>query len=576
MLKDCLEVFKNKLDDKDRLILDEYVLSDGTYVIVSPKEDRFEMLEPINIKFDKKSKEVDRSNNYYEKLCFYEYNSYYLESNKAIKDKNIFSNNYLTFFIKKESIYAGKITNDVIDSYFSILENPYLKYPKSKAKSHEAYKNIEKELGPIDIEKLEKHKKWIKENIYELAEKYKGKDYLKIFFEADNEEYIREGKRYFIPNIYNSSDYNKKIKDKILGLPNNNMGMNSKKPFLENKTRSEKVPYLIDSDEVMLQKKFFDFLLNKANLGKVNIYLNDEEIIANENGKTLERGFNGIFLRIKKGKELEIQGSDIITNYRPKLMKMFNYKNILGDSIEEKSQEFYCEFNDRKDMEKVLDTVLFSKYLINNYFNEAKDISIKDDVLKSNLLMGRDAIFNWLYKGYKNGIDKVLSKISINLIKGSIDKGNFKKAKDQFNLRWSFEEYFNGGINMADIVYEMQINLRNKINSNDIEKITSDDEFYFAIGQLVNYLLSLSKSKNKTQSLINPFINAKSNEIIKEKLRALYLKYNYVIEQKSKRFNNLYGMILSYNPSGKVNQDMILAGYLKSSLIYEKDNKEDK
>ena len=97
MLKDCLEVFKNKLDDEDRLILDEYVLSDGTYVIVSPKEDRFEMLEPINIKFDKKSKEVDRSNKYYEKLCFYEYNSYYLESNKAIKDKNIFSNNYLTF-----------------------------------------------------------------------------------------------------------------------------------------------------------------------------------------------------------------------------------------------------------------------------------------------------------------------------------------------------------------------------------------------------------------------------------------------------------------------------------------------
>lgn len=577
MLKDCLDIFKCELDIKgDRLILDEYVLSDGTYVIVTQKEDRFEMIEPINIKFDKKSREVDRSNKYYEKLCFYEYNSYYLESNKAIKDKNIFSNNYLTFFIKKESIYAGKIKDDVIDSYFSILENPYLKYPKSKVKSHEAYKSIEKELGLIDIQKIERNKKWIKENIYELAEKYKGKDYLKIFFAADDEEYIREGKRYFIPNIYNSSDYNKKLGDKIWGLPNNNMGMNSKKPFLENKTRSEKVPYLIDSNEVMIQKKFFDFLLNKANLGKVNIYLNDEEIIANENGKILERDFNGIFLRIKKGKELEIQGSDIITNYKPNLMNMFNFKNILGDELEEKSENLYGEFGERNRLQEAIDNILFSKYLINNYFTEAKDISIKDDMLKSNLLIGRDAIFNWLYKGYKNGIDKVLSKISINLIKGSIDKGNFKKAKDQFNLRWSFESYFNGGIDMADIVYEIQINLRNKINSNKIEKIESDDEFYFATGQLVNYLLSLSKSKSKTQSLVNPFINAKSNEIIKEKLRALYLKYNYIIEQKSKRFNNLYGMIVSYNPSGKVNQDMILAGYLKSSLIYEKDNKEDK
>ena len=84
----------------------------------------------------------------------------------------------------------------------------------------------------------------------------------------------------------------------------------------------------------------------------------------------------------------------------------------------------------------------------------------------------------------------------------------------------------------------------------------------------------MSKGKNKPQSLLNPFINAKSNEIIKVKLRGLYLKYNYIIEQKSKRFNNLYGMIVSYKPSEKVNQDMILAGYLKHNLIYEKDNKE--
>lgn len=578
MLKDCLEIFKSKLDDKNKLILDEYVLQDGTYIIVKPSEDFFEIKEVINIKFDKKSRQIDRSNKYYDKLCFYEYNSYYLESNKAIKDKNIFSNNYLTFFIKKESIYSDKITNDVIDSYFAILENPYLKYPKSKPKSYEAYKSIEKELGEVDIEKIEKNKKWIKENIYELAEKYKGKDYLKIFFETDDEEYIREGKRYFIPNIYNSSDYNKKIDDIIWGLPNNNMGMNAKKPYLENKTRNEKVPYLIDSNEVMLQKKFFDFLLNKSNLGKINIYLNDEEIIANENGKMLEREFNGIFLRIKKGKELEIQGNDIITNYTPKLMKKFNYINILGDELEEKYQEFYCQFSDKKSMENVLDAILFSKFLINNYFTEAKDISIKDNVLKSNLLIGRDAIFNWLYKGYKNGIDRVLIKISINLIKDSVRKDNLKKAKNQFNLRWSFENYFNGGSNMADIIYEIQSNLRRKINSSDIEEISSDKEYYFAIGQLVYYLLSLSKSKskNKIQSLVNPFINSKSNDVLKEKLRILYLKYNYAIEQQSKRFNNLYGMILSYEPNEKINQDMILAGYLKSSLIYEKDSKEEK
>ena len=42
MLKDCLEIFKSELDENgDKLILDEYTLSDGTYIIVTSIEDFF-------------------------------------------------------------------------------------------------------------------------------------------------------------------------------------------------------------------------------------------------------------------------------------------------------------------------------------------------------------------------------------------------------------------------------------------------------------------------------------------------------------------------------------------------------
>ncbi|HBA04590.1 MAG TPA: hypothetical protein DCW51_11980 [Clostridium sp.] len=268
---------------------------------------------------------------------------------------------------------------------------------------------------------------------------------------------------------------------------------------------------------------------------------------------------------------MEILSYDVITNYKHNLPKKFNFKNVLGDELDDRSFELYGTCGNRKRMQEVIDNVYFSKYLINNYFTDAGDISINNEVLKSNLLISRDGIFNWLYKGNKNGIDKLLSKVSLNLVKGSIERGYFKKAKDQFNLRWSFESYFNGGVDMAEIVYEMQNKLRLKINVENTGKFESDDEYYFAVGQLANYFLSLSKGKSKPQSLLNPFMNAKNNGIIKEKLRALYLKYNYTIEQYAKRFNNLYGMIVSYEPEGKVNQDMILAGYLRSNLVYEKD-----
>ena len=127
---------------------------------------------------------------------------------------------------------------------------------------------------------------------------------------------------------------------------------------------------------------------------------------------------------------------------------------------------------------------------------------------------------------------------------------------------------------MADFLYDVQINLRNKINSKEIEKINNDREYFFAIGQEVYYLLSLNKSSKKTQSLVNPFINAKNNNIIKEKLINLYKKYNYVIDYNSKRSDKLYSMILGYETEGKVNQDMIIAGFLSNSLIYEKKDEE--
>lgn len=573
MLKECLESFKSELNEKgDKLILDNYVPADGTYIIAAPKDDSYEVKEVVNIKLDKKTKTIDKSSNYFSKLCTYDYNSKLVDMNKPIDGKKIIhSNNYLSFFVKKESFSNGKLTNEIINGYYDILLNPYIKYPKSKAKAHDVYKSLEAEIGIVNKILVEKIKSWIKENIFEIGNQYTGKDYLKVFFEYDEEDYIREGKRYFVPNIYNSNDFNMKISGEIFGLPNDNMGMNSKKPYLESKTRKVKVPYLINSEEVMLQKKFFDYLLNEVTLGKVNIYLDENGVIALKSGDMPKTDFEGVFIRIKKGKEVEIISHDVITNYKPNLPKKFNFKNVLGDDLDDKSFELYGTCGNRKRMQEVIDNVYFSKYLINNYFTDVGDISINNEVLKSNLLISRDGIFNWLYKGNKNGIDKLLSKVSLNLVKGSIERGYFKKAKDQFNLRWSFESYFNGGVDMAEIVYEMQNKLRLKINAENTGKFENDDEYYFAVGQLANYFLSLSKGKSKPQSLLNPFMNAKNNVIIKEKLRALYLKYNYTIEQYAKRFNNLYGMIVSYEPEGKVNQDMILAGYLRSNLVYEKD-----
>lgn len=121
----------------------------------------------------------------------------------------------------------------------------------------------------------------------------------------------------------------------------------------------------------------------------------------------------------------------------------------------------------------------------------------------------------------------------------------------------------------------MDVNtLREKINSKITSSIESDSEYFFAVGQLANYFLSLSKAKMKKHSLSNSILNAKSDEKIKSELHKLFFKYNNET-QNNRRFNNLYSMINGYYPKDRVDVDSLIRGYLHSSIIYEKSTKEN-
>ncbi|MDO5010884.1 MAG: type I-B CRISPR-associated protein Cas8b/Csh1, partial [Intestinibacter bartlettii] len=501
--------------------------------------------------------------------------------------KIIHSNNYLSFWVKKDSIQNGKLTDDIIDNYYDILKDPLKKY-QAKPKARGIYKEVEKKLGKVDSELLERIRFWIKKNIFNLDIDMKNKDYLKIFFQFkdDNDKtialYQKESERYLVPNIYNKNDYNEMINEEVYGLPSDNMGLNAKKPYLVTNTRKIKVPYLINNDEVLLQKKFFDYLSSCATKQKFNIYINtdkDEEItkhniIAKKNGELLEdNDFRGIYLRVQKGISTDIIDYDIISGYRYNLKKKFDYNMYIDVDLKlSKGTEidYYSTYDNKSDIQNLLNEVYFSKFLKGNYFNEPKEIKLNDNVVKRNLLTCRNSIFNWLYKGYFNDVEAVLNRASLEITKNSVVNGYNVLAIHEFNLRWSFIEYFKGEGKMADFLNEVKTNLREKINCKDNKIIESDMEYYFAIGQEVYYLLSLSKSNNKNQSLINPFLNAKGDAILKEKLRKLFTKYNYAKGLRHDRSSNLYSMILGYRPEGKVDQDMIIAGFLNSNLIYEK------
>lgn len=567
MLKECLEVFEKMYKKHgDKLIIDNYNLSEGTYILV--KDD--ESLEVLEVN---KNSERCSLYDYFVKL---DYMSKYLSSNKALADKNIHSNNYLSFFIKKETLLNGKLTEKIIDDYFDLLKDPLTKYGKKK-KSKEIYEKAEKDYGKVNEVKLERSREWIKNNLNETYittnikdisfEKAYLKNVLKVFFEDSIDEYEKESNKYVLPNIYNSNDYNIEIEGDVFGLHNNYMGLNAKKPFLEQRTRKNTLPYLIDNNQVLLQNKLFDYL-NTISKERY-IYFGDDEIYTQKDLE-LKDNFDGYFLRVNKGQELELLDYDLVINLRMKLRKAFVVNNFLGTDFSKKKDpiEYNKSFEKLFDIESLINDIFFKKFLINNYFSSKNDIKLNDNKLVEILLINRQSLFAYFKKGKM--FPSNFSKFSLEIIKNSIISENYLRACEQFNLRQSIIEYFEGGRDMGDTLNNVKNVLREKINQNETKTIETNEEYYFAIGQLSNYLLGLSKSGNKNHSAINTLINSKTDERLNNELKKLFKKYNYAIQKNSKRFNNLYSMILAYNPSVKIDDELIIAGYLSSSLIFEK------
>lgn len=605
MFEECLEVFKRELDYDNNLILDEYIPADGSYIIVDA-EGKIKNYQ--DIKLDKKKRGISEAvekGSYFKEICFYDYHSKLISMNKPMDSKKVIhSNNYLAFAVKKESI-TSKLTETIIDNYYDTLKNPLeAKYKKSKEAS-KIYQKFEEEYAPVNIEILEKCRSWIKQHIFSIDKlidiDLKKKDYLKIFFEvfeADEEDnkknkelFIQEDNRYIFPSIYNSNDYNVEINGKIQGIPDNNMGMNAKKPFLAIKTRKTPAAYLVDINKAILQKQFFEYLMNFAVNGKNNIYIDTKNYRIKAYSDQDERDdfdemASGYYLRIQKGKELEIQIQDNIVDYQNRLKTNFEYVKFISIDIkEDKLPEFakkYGVYDKRTSIGTLINEIFFSKFLRTNYFIDANDMSIKDSVLRQNIIIYRNIIFDWVYKGIDNNFSKAEEKFALDLIKNSIrneDKYNLR-PKSQLNLHWSLKDYFlkmkkeQGGETMADIATKIRTSVKDKVMSKEEVVMPSDDkEYYYAVGQLLSYFIFKSRAGKRMQSMINPVLNAKRDNIIKMRLFQLYKKYNYDISIHNYNMKKLYAMILGYKPQNKVNQEMILFGYLDENILLKSNAK---
>ena len=570
MINEALEVFK-KIYDKEgeELVVSKHIPKDGTYILVNIESEK--IINKLNIAYDKKNKKIDGElNQYYSYIRAFDYYSNLVDMNKPMDSKKtIHSNQIYSFFIKKDSIRENKLTKSIIEGYKKNLLNPEEKYNSKEAK--ELYKNIANKLPEIEKETVEKIFLWIETNINEDLLEDSKKDYLKIFFVKSDldislELFKNEHKRYLIPNIFNSNDYNKKIEETIYGLSNNNMGLNAKKTFLENKTRKISTPYLVDTEEILLQYAFYNYLLPEVKQGNYFIYFTENEIIPKTYKDACPNGARYL-LNATYSKDIDIKNFNIISKSDSQEINI-NFREILHQKRKDSDEIEYGNLNREKIMNNI-NKILFYNSLLGNFLASDGDLDIKDIEIKKLLMKYRNAFYKWFYLNDETEVKKNIKKIYLDAVMVAIGNGHLFKANQQLDLGFCLEEYFYKKSElMEEIMSIKEVFLNHTLSEEDWE-LLNDEEYFFAVGQILAYINYMRNSKAKSLNFIKQLTFIKNPTILKEKIKKIVISYSHIFETKNKKINRTISNISLYQPK-EIKIDILLAGFTADIVFFKK------
>ncbi|QQN56688.1 hypothetical protein I6H46_03520 [Anaerococcus obesiensis] len=578
MLEECLEIFKKNLDEDPDMVLRGYIPKDGKYYLVTMKEKGpWEVSPSFKIKYNKKEKKIENQPLNYSFIRDLDFNSNLLNMNKSIDNKKaIHSSNYYSFFFKENS-YEDKINKDAIERYFSILKNPLKKYKDKNAKN--LYLENEEKLGGVNVDEAEKIEKWLIENIdnkniFDIDTS--SKDYFKIFFVYEDEEktkkaYQREQDRYLLTNLFNKNKYNIEVNGKTFGVSDDNLGIDGKKPYLENLSRKVKQPYLISMDTAKLQNLFFSYLSSSVKRGNNKIYFNT---VNKEIGFEKNKNFIGfeLFLYPEKKEaaildyniysndfdDIEIQINQYIEEYLP--------ENAKADDFS-KREEKYGLVTEKNILLNKIDAVFFYNYYQRNKYN-LDNLNIKELNFKIIILNYGKSLEVAIINNKNKEVVRILDKLLKDSIKYSLTNDYKTKAITQFNYYLSLKEYFK---KKEENYMDFQEKMKRKLESAGDISLEGDEEILFALGQVLRKLLNHSKISDKNLTFIRNFLDEQKTSKIIENLKHLLVTYAHNISTKDVRFNRAVSQILVYEfEKEKADDKWIMAGFLEESYLYGK------
>jgi len=583
-LKEGLYIFLD-LEEKDDKCILKNANSDGNI----SKED-------INV-YDKNAE----WNHFFERCLKIQTNSIPVSNAKIFnpnkKIYNVSCSPFTLSFNKKNFIKYDKeiLINELENQYFKIAQQ----YLNDKKKEHfnwfQCFKKYILENFPDFITELEEYQN-AKANftINVFLKNPKIED-----FKETHEAYLKE-------KVFNKDKYNLEIDGTTFGISDSLSLFQEKKPFLQHQTAPLKYNYRVEGNDAMKLWKFFQMQKNKQLPNPMPVFIDKQELndkvvsLYNNEGKIT---YSTIVKELIENHNEDLQNYYLIffnNTYKKSRIVDLDFVPVFKYNIESlKLIEFFnlggqfssIPVNNVFDLQTNIINKIFNNQLVrqtkNNglwlrYFDEIEikpEYDLTDSIYHL-LYKYRKAFYDYIYKSRHQAIkhnmfDDMMIQSILDDVMHDQERDKEYSIKQKLNIWFSLYNYFNhtnkNREDMASKIPELTEKCR-KIANEGEQLSDKPEEFAFAAGQIIYFLLSKSEASNKSHALLEPFLQKSKASLLQDAISNSINTYKHAIDFGKNRFENLAREVLAYetNVNMKSLQRYLLAGYFAEPVIYEK------
>jgi CRISPR-associated protein Csh1 len=423
-------------------------------------------------------------------------------------------------------------------------------------------------------------------------------DYILFYLDVPLELYQQVHKKYLDDKLFNTSIYNTEPNQEgiIFGTSNFMNGFNSNMPFLMHQTATFDISGRISNMEAKILNEFKNILPNKTLPNPLPVFIYKEEmqrkVIGIFKDSEFKFGYKEIIQKLVEDNKEDISNYYLLFWHNSKdgiVFKDFDFVSTFEYTVSKEKPLTILNLFDIKEKggkeikhypvihnifdfeQQILKPFIQNKYLRVDYFGDLnKDDYAKLDMTFSSFSRYRKAVYDYIYKSRRNTIDgHIFNEMVFNAIADDIKNNNDYGVREKLNIWYSLYEYFNTNnkINMVNKLKEYQDFVAAIISDEPLSDIT-DEKFAFAAGQVIEYILSKSKSADKSYNLLEPYLQQSKCDEFKRAIANDFGRYKH--ENFSKNFEKVAAFVLSYETSANLKHLMpqILSGVFSKNQLF--------